>query len=62
MVLVGGGGGWWVLKATLVFIFGPNLKNRILTSTSAESKKDGELRNQVHEEGFESEEGWLEIL
>ena len=27
-----------------------------------ESKKDGEPRNQVPEEGFKSEEGWLEIL
>ena len=27
----GGGGGWrWVLKATLVFIFGPNLKTKTL--------------------------------
>ena len=31
--VVVGGGWWWVLKATLVFIFGPNLKTRILTST-----------------------------
>ena len=29
-VVVGGGGGWWWLKATLVFIFGPNLKARTL--------------------------------
>ena len=25
-----GGGGGWVLKATLVFIFGPNLKTKTL--------------------------------
>ena len=24
------GGGWWWLKAALVFIFGPNLKNKTL--------------------------------
>ena len=29
---------------------------------SPESKKEGESRNQVLEEGFESEEGWHEIL
>ena len=25
-------------------------------------KKDGELRKQVPEEGFESEEGWYEMI
>ena len=30
MVAGGGGGGWWWLKATLVFIFGPNLKTKTL--------------------------------
>ena len=30
--------------------------------TYAESKKDGELRNQVPEEGVKSEEGWHEIF
>ena len=30
--------------------------------TEAESEKDGELRNQVPEESFKSEEGWHEIL
>ena len=27
-----------------------------------ESEKDGELRDQVPEEGFKSEEGWHEIF
>ena len=31
-------------------------------SQCAESEKDGELRFQVPEEGFESEEGWYETL
>ena len=30
MVVGGTGGGWWWLKATLVFIFGPNLKTKTL--------------------------------
>ena len=30
VVVGGGGGGWVVLTATLVFIFGPNLKTKTL--------------------------------
>ena len=38
------------------------LLSTALSVPLAESEKDGEPRNQVPEEGFESEEGWHEIL
>ena len=34
----------------------------LLTTIKPESEKNGEPRNQVPEEVFESEEGWHEIL
>ena len=33
-----------------------------VSKVRSESEKDGEPKNQVPEEGFESEEGWHEIL
>ena len=33
-----------------------------ITGLSTESEKDGKPRNQVHAEGFKSEEGWHEIF
>ena len=36
---LGGVGGVWVLKATLVFIFGSNLKTRLFTSTKDQAEQ-----------------------